>query len=125
MGLLSTTKSTYLPTLPLLRAICLGGPWVVGDRWPWCPVSLPGAGGPRGRGVRIVQMLCRSRASRKRRAALWCHRQCSWSRSSGVWAPMWTIRWVATYRHRLGGSMVGGGECCPSRWSKMTSAMAC
>ena len=68
----------------LVGVTSLGGTWAVGDRWRWCPVALSGQGGPRGSGVRIVQMLCRIRASRKRRAALWCHRQCNRFRSSGV-----------------------------------------
>ena len=54
----------------LVRAICLGAPWAVGVRWGWCPVARPGAGGPRERGVRIVQMLCRRRASWMRRTAM-------------------------------------------------------
>ena len=31
-----------------MRATCLGGPSVVGDRWRWCPVALSGVGLPLG-----------------------------------------------------------------------------
>ena len=61
----------------LVRPICPWGPWVVGNRQCWCPVALLGAGRTRERGVQIVQMLCRSRASRMRKAALWCQHRCS------------------------------------------------
>ena len=67
-----------------VRTTCVGGPWAVGDRWGWWPVALSGPSSSRGGGVGIVQMLCRIGASRMRRAALWCHRQCNWFGSSGV-----------------------------------------
>ena len=102
---LQVTGACYLPR----------GPWAVSYRWRWCPVALSGVDGPRGSGVRIVQIFCRIRASQMRRAALWCHRQCSWFTLSGVQAPMCAMRQLATHRHWLGCAMVGGRECCPSR----------
>ena len=102
---LQVTGACYLPR----------GPWAVSYRSRWCPVVLSGVGGPRRSGVRIVQIFCRIRASQMRRAALWCHRQCSWFTSSGVQAPMSAMRRLATHRHWLGCAMVGGRECCPSR----------
>ena len=68
----------------LVRATCLRGSWIIGDRWRWCPVVLPGAACCRGWGVQIVQMSCLIRASWMRTAALWCHCQYSRSRLSGV-----------------------------------------
>ena len=62
------------------RAACLGGPgtsWHRGRRWseacPWLPEE-PG----------MAQMLCLCMAVRMRRAARWCHSQCSLSISSGL-----------------------------------------
>ena len=66
-----------------MRATCLGSLWVVRDRWRWCPVALSGVACPRGWGVWIAQMPCLRRASRMRRATLWCHRQFSRVRLSG------------------------------------------
>ena len=56
----------------LVRATCLGGPWLVCNCSRWCAVSLSRVGGSRESGVLIVQMLCRIRASQMGMTSLWC-----------------------------------------------------
>ena len=62
------------------RAACLGGPaasWDRGRRWPEACSWWPGD-------PRMFQILWSCMAARMRRAARWCHRQCSPFISSGL-----------------------------------------
>ena len=61
---------------------------------PWSLVSQGVSLEPRDPGM--VQMLCLCMAARTRRAACWCHDQCSPFNSSGLYVPIWAMSRVAT-----------------------------
>ena len=105
-----------------VRATCLRVPWVIKDRWRWCPVALLGQVAIRDGGSGLLRCAAGS-------GPLGCGEPPCGATTSvvgpgrlGHRPPCAPYR-VPTYRHLLGWSMMGGGECLSLRWLKMIPAM--